>query len=154
MLNLHYFVPGARQILNLLNQNKQHARKQSTILQAMTKWRSYIFATYSRVTWCHINLFGYINTYTFVKYTREKSERSKICRQKLEITFTKLPSSYQKWRNSYFVKIKTFRLETNKLLENRRKTYILDVTCNKFYFGEVREKVLGQCSGQGIYFST
>ena len=27
--------------------------------------------------------------------------------------------------------------------------YILDVICNKFYFGEVQEKVLGQCSGQG-----
>ena len=31
-------------------------------------------------------------------------------------------------RNSYFVKIKTFRLQTSKLLGNRRKTYILDIT--------------------------
>ena len=28
--------------------------------------------------------------------------------------------------------------------------YILDVICNKFYFGEVQEDVPGQCSGQGI----
>ena len=33
---------------------------------------------------------------------------------------------------------------------NRRKTYILDVICNRFYFGEVQEDVLGQCSEQGI----
>ena len=33
---------------------------------------------------------------------------------------------------------------------NRKKTYILDVICNIFYFGEVQEEVLGQCSGQGI----
>ena len=33
---------------------------------------------------------------------------------------------------------------------NRRKAYILDVICNRFYFGEVQEEVLGQCSGQGI----
>ena len=38
----------------------------------------------------------------------------------------------------------------SKLLGNRRKTYILDVICNRFYFGEVREEVLGQCIGQGI----
>ena len=35
---------------------------------------------------------------------------------------------------------------------NRRKTYILDVICNKFYFGEER-KLLGQCSGQGRFIS-
>ena len=28
--------------------------------------------------------------------------------------------------------------------------YILNVICNKFYFGEVQEEVLGQCSGQAI----
>ena len=26
----------------------------------------------------------------------------------------------------------------------------MDVICNRFYFGEVKEEVLGQCSGQGI----
>ena len=52
--------------------------------------------------------------------------------------------------NSYFVKIKTFRLQTSKLLGKRRKTYILDVICNRFYFGEVQKEVLGKCSGQGI----
>ena len=41
-------------------------------------------------------------------------------------------------------------MHTSKLLGNRRKTYILDVICNRFYFGEVQEKVLGQCSRQGI----
>ena len=44
--------------------------------------------------------------------------------------------------NFYFVKIKTFRLQTSRLLGNRRKTYTLDVICNKFYFGEVQEEVL------------
>ena len=38
----------------------------------------------------------------------------------------------------------------SKLLGNRRKTYILDVICNRFYFGEVQEETLGQCSEQGI----
>ena len=51
--------------------------------------------------------------------------------------------------NSYFVKIKNFRLQTSKLLGNRRNTYILDVICNRFYFGEVQE-VLGQFSEQDI----
>ena len=32
---LNYFVAGARQMLNLVNQNKQHARKHITILQVM-----------------------------------------------------------------------------------------------------------------------
>ena len=41
-------------------------------------------------------------------------------------------------------------MQSSKLLESRRKTYILDVICNIFYFGEVQEEVLGQCSGQGI----
>ena len=31
-----HFVAGARQMLNLVNQNKQHARKQTAILQVMT----------------------------------------------------------------------------------------------------------------------
>ena len=53
--------------------------------------------------------------------------------------------------NSYFVKKKTFRLKTWELLGNRRKTYILDVICNKFYFGQVQKNVLGLCSGQSIY---
>ena len=39
---------------------------------------------------------------------------------------------------------------TSKLLGNRRKAYILEVICNRFYFGEVQEEVLGQYSGQGI----
>ena len=33
---------------------------------------------------------------------------------------------------------------------NRRKAYILDEVCNRFYFEEVQEEVLGHCSGQGI----
>ena len=41
-------------------------------------------------------------------------------------------------------------MQTSKLLENKRNTYILDVICNRFYFGEVQEEVLGQCCGQGI----
>ena len=68
---LNYFVAGARQMLSLVNQNKQHPRKNTAILQVMTAWRSYIFATYLKVTWYHRNLCGYINAYTFIKYTRE-----------------------------------------------------------------------------------
>ena len=41
-------------------------------------------------------------------------------------------------------------MQTSKLLGNRRKTYILDVICNIFYFGEVQEVVLGQYNGQSI----
>ena len=26
----------------------------------------------------------------------------------------------------------------------------MDIICNKFYFGEVQEEVLGQCNGQGM----
>ena len=52
--------------------------------------------------------------------------------------------------NSYFVKIKTFKLQTSKLLGNRRKNHISDVICNRFCFWEVQEEVLGHCSGQSI----
>ena len=33
---LNYFVAGACQMLNLVNQNKQHARKHTAILQVIT----------------------------------------------------------------------------------------------------------------------
>ena len=33
---LNYFVAGARLMLSLVNQNKQHARKHTAILQVMT----------------------------------------------------------------------------------------------------------------------
>ena len=33
---LNYFVAGVSQMLNLVNQNKQHARKHNAILQLMT----------------------------------------------------------------------------------------------------------------------
>ena len=61
------FVPGAYQLLNLVSQNKHHAKKCTAILQVMARWRSYIFATYSKIAQYHINLFGYINTYTFMR---------------------------------------------------------------------------------------
>ena len=53
-------------MLDLVNQNKK-ARKHAAILQVTTTWRSYIFASYPKVTWCHINLFRYINTHTFIQ---------------------------------------------------------------------------------------
>ena len=52
--------------------------------------------------------------------------------------------------NSCFVKIKFFRLQMSKLLRKWRNTYILDVICNRFYFWEVQEEVLGECNRQGI----
>ena len=42
-------------------------------------------------------------------------------------------------------------MRMSKLMGNRRKTYILDVICNKFHFGKVQEDVLYQCCGQVIY---
>ena len=48
-----------------------------------------------------------------------------------------------KMTQELIVEIKTFRLQTSKLLGNRRKTYILDVICNKSYFGKVQEEVVG-----------
>ena len=33
---------------------------------------------------------------------------------------------------------------------NRKKTYILDVICSRFYFEEIQEEVLGQYSWKGI----
>ena len=47
---VNYFVAGARQMLSLVNQNRQNARKHTAILQVMTTSRSYIFATYPKVT--------------------------------------------------------------------------------------------------------
>ena len=44
------------------------------------------------------------------------------------------------------VKLKTFRIQTSKLLGNRRKAYVLDVICNRSHFGKVQEEVLGQCT--------
>ena len=58
-------------MLSLVNQNNQHAKKHTVILQVTTTGRSSIFATYPKVTRYHINLSGYINTYTFIKYIRE-----------------------------------------------------------------------------------
>ena len=46
--------------------------------------------------------------------------------------------------------MQTFRLQRRKLLRNRRETYILVEIYNRFYFGEVQEDVLSQCSRQGI----
>ena len=47
------------------------------------------------------------------------------------ITFNQFPARYQKWpNNSYFVKIKTFSLQTDKLLGNMRKTHFLDLISN------------------------
>ena len=77
----------------------------------------------------------------------------KIYKRIVGITFSQVPSRYQKWCNSYFVKIKTFRLQTSKLLGNRRRTYILDVICDKFCFAEVQEEILGQCNRQVIYLN-
>ena len=37
---------------------------------------------------------------------------------------------------------------------NKRKAHILDVMCNRFYFGEAKEEVLGQRSWQAAYLST
>ena len=34
--NLNYFVAGARQMLSLINQNKQHVKKHTAILQVTT----------------------------------------------------------------------------------------------------------------------
>ena len=36
-------------MLNLINENKKHARKDTAILQVMTTWRSYFFTTYPTV---------------------------------------------------------------------------------------------------------
>ena len=52
--------------------------------------------------------------------------------------------------NSYFLKMKTFRFHTMKLLRNRTKAYILDVICHIFYFLEFQYVVLGQFNGQDI----
>ena len=43
--------------------------------------------------------------------------------------------------NSYFLKIETFRTRT---------AHVLEVVCNRFYFGEIQEEVIGQCTGQAI----
>ena len=56
-------------MLNLVNQNKHHTRKHPAILQVMTTWRSYIFATYPKVIY-HINLFGYQYLYFYKIYKR------------------------------------------------------------------------------------
>ena len=36
----------------------------------------------------------------------------------------------------------------SKLLGNKRKTYIVHVICNRFYFGEFQEEVPGHCNWQ------
>ena len=141
-------------MLNLVSQYKHHARKHTAILQVMTTWRSYIFATFPKVAHYHINPFGYIHTYTFMEYTREYSVCSRSCRQKLgKHSLSFLQDIKNGISNPYFVKIQIFRLQTSKLLGNRRKTYILDVICNRCYCGNVQEEVLGQCCEQGISIS-
>ena len=63
-------------MLNLVNQNKQHARNHTAILQVTTTWRNYIFATYPKVTWYHINLFGYISIQENSRHVAEFVGRS------------------------------------------------------------------------------
>ena len=63
-------------MLHLVNQIKQHARKHAAILQVMTTCRSYIFATYPKVTWYHINLFGYISIQENSRHVAEFVGRS------------------------------------------------------------------------------
>ena len=46
--------------------------------------------------------------------------------------------------DSYFVKIKTFRLQISKLLGNRRRAYILSVICNEFCLVEVQDRDSGR----------
>ena len=41
-------------------------------------------------------------------------------------------------------------MQSSKLLGNRRKTYFGCNLYNRFYFGEVQEDVLGQCSGHKV----
>ena len=50
-------------MINLVNQNKHHARKYTAILQKMTMWKCYILTTYPKVAQHDINLFAYINTF-------------------------------------------------------------------------------------------
>ena len=45
-------------------------------------------------------------------------------------------------------------MATSKLSGNRRTVYVLDVICNRFYFEEVQEEVISQCTGQGISVPT
>ena len=35
-------------------------------------------------------------------------------------------------------------------MKRQKKMYIFDVICDRFYFGEVHEEVLGQCSRQKV----
>ena len=41
-------------------------------------------------------------------------------------------------------------MQTSESLGTRRAAYVLDVICNRFYFEDVQEEVLGQCAAQGI----
>ena len=47
-------------------------------------------------------------------------------------------------------KNKDFQIANEQTIRKQEKTYVLDVICNRFYFGEVQEEVLGQYSGEGI----
>ena len=70
-------------MLSLVNQNN-HAKKHTAVLQVMTTWRSYIFATYPWVTWYYINLCGYISTYTFITYTKNSRHLAEFVDRSLE----------------------------------------------------------------------
>ena len=75
------------------------------------------------------------------------------CLHRLALWLTPSSRIYKrktKIKKKIFVKIRTFILQISKLLRNRRKAYILDVVCNRFYFGEVQKEGLDQCTGKGI----
>ena len=84
--------------------------------------------------------------------SQEKSTRSRNCRKKLGITFSQLPPRYQKYRKQLlFRKNKDFQVADDQIIGKQEKdVYILDVICNRFYFVEVQEEVIGYCSEKGI----
>ena len=137
-------------MLNLVNQNKQQAKEAHCDEYVMKFYFCYISRGYiisHQPFWIHEKLYFH-KIYKIIIGTQQHLSAKDW--NNIQHSVSLVRDIKNGVSTSYFVKIKNFRLQTSKLLRNKRKTYILDVICNRFYFGEVQEEVLDQCCGQGI----
>ena len=82
-------------MLNLVNQNKKHAKRHIAILQVMTIEEATFLLHIQRlhnITWTFLD-----TSILLLKYTRKLLALSLICWQKLGITTSQLPSRWRKW---------------------------------------------------------
>ena len=142
---------GACQMLKLVKQNRQHRKEIHCDFTGNDYLKKLHFCYISKSYKIPHKLFWMYQYLYFHNVQGNSRHVGQVVNRSLEYHSVSVLQDIENGvSNSCFVKIKTFRLQTSKLLRNRRKTYILCVIYNRFYFGEVKEEVFGKCSRQGI----